>query len=74
MDDEDPMAVWRALVGDSDDDDGNAFHGFTVEEVMRGDGSDVDLDSVVQAGHSKMTSDVSDDNFSDGSANEDRGS
>ena len=62
MDDEDPMAVWRALVGESDD---NSFHGFAVKEVMRGDESDVDsteiikysylildLDIIVQVGHS----------------------
>ena len=27
MEDEDPMAIWRALVGESDDDEED-FHGF----------------------------------------------
>ena len=39
------MAIWRALVGESDDDEED-FHGFTLEEVKKGEESDVDLDVV----------------------------
>ena len=43
MEDEDPMAIWKVLVGKSDDDEED-FHGFTLEEMTKGEESDVDLD------------------------------
>ena len=33
MEEEGPMAIWKALVCETDDED---FHGFTVEEVKKG--------------------------------------
>ena len=49
MENEDLMAIWNALVGESDDDEED-FHGFTLEEMTKGEESDVDLDmwSVVE--------------------------
>ena len=35
MEEEGPMAIWRALVGESDNDKED-FQGFTVEEVKKG--------------------------------------
>ena len=43
MENEDLMAIWNALVGESDDDEED-FHGFTLEEMTKGEESDVDLD------------------------------
>ena len=42
MEEEGPMAIWKALVDKSDNDEED-FHGFTEEE-----GSGVDLDIVAQ--------------------------
>ena len=57
------MAIWRALVGESDDDEED-FHGFTLEEVKKGEESDVDLD-VVWEGILQLDNELSDDSFSD---------
>ena len=45
MENEDGLAIWRSLVGDSDND--SDFERFTLEEIVKGEESDVDLDMVV---------------------------
>ena len=35
MEEEGPMAIWKALVSESDNNEED-FHGFTVEEVKKG--------------------------------------
>ena len=45
---EDPWQFWLNVMGNSDDDDEEAFEGFTLRELVKGEESDVDLDLVVQ--------------------------
>ena len=47
MVDDEARALWRNLVGDSEDDSDSSFHGFELREVVKGDESDIDLDAVV---------------------------
>ena len=48
MAEEDGLALWRSIMGDSDDDSDMPFCGFTLEEVVKGDESDIDLSVVRQ--------------------------
>ena len=48
MAEEDGLALWRSIMGDSDDDSDTPFHGFTLEEVVKGDELDIDLGVVIQ--------------------------
>ena len=43
------MVIWRAPVGESDDNEED-FHRFTLEEVTKGEEPDVDMDIVVRGG------------------------
>ena len=43
------MVIWRAFIGESDDN-AEDFHGFTLEEVTKGKEPDADLDIVVRGG------------------------
>ena len=45
---EDGLVLWRSIMGDSDDDSDMPFHGFMLEEVVKGDESDTDLGDAVQ--------------------------
>ena len=40
---------WRSVMGNSDDDGGEDFEGFTLHEIVKGDESDIDLNTVVQS-------------------------
>ena len=53
------MTVWRALVGESNDDEED-FHGFTVEEAKKGL-----MLIVVQEGILQSDNELSDNTFSD---------
>ena len=46
MADEDPLEVWRAIMGDSDNEM-SEFEGFTIDDLAKNDESDIDLDLVV---------------------------
>ena len=48
MADDDKWEFWLSAIGNSDDEDGQDFEGFTVQEVVKGDESDIDLDVMVQ--------------------------
>lgn len=48
MGEEDGLALWHSIMGDSDDDSDTPFRGFTLEEVVKGDESDIDLGVVVR--------------------------
>ena len=65
------MAIWRALVGESDDDEED-FHGFTLEKMTKGEESDVDLDIVVHGGILESDNELSEDNSSDNSRRDER--
>ena len=71
MEDEDPMVIWRALVGKSDDDEED-FHGFTLEEMTKEEESDVDLDIMVHGGISESDNELSEDNSSDSGRSDER--
>ena len=71
MEDEDPMVIWRALVGESDDDEED-FHGFTLEEMTKGEESGVDLDIVVHGGILETDNELSEDNSSDNGRRDER--
>ena len=43
MAEEDGLVLWRSIMGDLDDGSDTRFHGFTLEEVVKGDKSDTDL-------------------------------
>ena len=73
MEDEDPMAIWRVLAGESDDDEED-FHGFTLEEVTKGEESDVDLDTVVRGQILQSDNELSEDNSSDNGRGDERDS
>ena len=47
MSDDDKWEFWLSVMGNSDDEDGQDFEGFTVQQGVRGDESDIDLDVVV---------------------------
>ena len=64
---EDPWQFWLNVMGNSDDDDEEAFEGFTLRELVKGEESDVDLDLVVQEDASQQfNSDVDDESESGG--------
>ena len=44
---EDLWQFWLNVMWNSDDDDEEAFEGFTLRELVKGEESDVDLDLVV---------------------------
>ncbi len=44
MEDDDRHALWRTIMGESDDDVG--FSGYTLEEVKTGEESEIDLNIV----------------------------
>ena len=71
MEDEDLMAIWKALVGESDDDEED-FHGFTLEEMTKGEESDVDLDIVVHGGILELDNELLEDNSSDNGRRDER--
>ena len=71
MENEDLMAIWNALVGESDDDEED-FHGFTLEEMTKGEESDVDLDIMVRGGISESDNELSEDNSSDNGRRDER--
>ena len=48
MAEEDGLALWRSIMGDSDDDSDTPFRGFILEEVVKGDELDIDLGVVIQ--------------------------
>ena len=48
MADDEAWQYWRSVMGDSDDDGEEDFEGFTLQEIVKGDESDIDLDIVVQ--------------------------
>ena len=48
MAEEDGLALWHSIMGDSDDDSDTPFRGFTLEEVVKGEKSDIDLRVVVR--------------------------
>ena len=68
MKDEDPVAIWRALTGKSD----NNFHIYT--EVTKGEESDVDLDIVVRGGILQLDNELSEDNSTDNGRGDERDS
>ena len=59
MAEEDGLALWRSIMGDSDDDSDTPFHGFTLEEVVKGGESDIDLGVVRQQDLREDFSDIS---------------
>ena len=65
------MAIWKVLVGKSDDDEED-FHGFTLEEMTKGEESDVDLDIMVRGGISESDNELSEDNSSDNGRSDER--
>ena len=65
------MAIWRALVGESDDDEED-FHGFTLEDMTKGEESDVDLDIMVHGGILESDNELSEDNSSDNGRRDER--
>ena len=58
---EDPWQFWLNVMGNSDDDDEEAFEGFTQRELVKGEESDVDLDLVVQQDASRRFGNYDDD-------------
>ena len=60
------LQQWRELVGDSDDGEDD-FEGFVLEEIGKGEESDIDLDVLVQADRL-----FDSDSFSEESENESR--
>ena len=48
MADDEAWQYWRSMMGYSDDDGKDDFEGFTLQEIVKGDESDIDLDIVVQ--------------------------
>ena len=71
MEEEDPMAIWRALVGESDEDEED-FYGFTMEEMTKGEESNVDLGIVVCGGISESDNELLEDNSSDNGRRDER--
>lgn len=63
---EDPWQFWLNVMGNSDDDDEEAFEGFTLRELVKGEESDVDLDLVVQQDASQRFNDDDDDESESG--------
>ena len=61
------------LAGESDDDEED-FHGFTLEEVTKGEESDVDLDTVVRGQILQSDNELSEDNSSDNGRGDERDS
>ena len=55
------MAIWRALIGESDDNEED-LQGFTLEEMTKGEESDVHLDIVVRGGILESDNELSEDN------------
>ena len=48
MADDKAWQYWRSVMGDGDDDGEDDFEGFTLQEIVKGDKSDIDLNIVVQ--------------------------
>ena len=59
MAEEDGLALWRSIMGDSDDDSDTPFRGFILEEVVKGDELDIDLGVVQQQDLREDFSDIS---------------
>ena len=64
---EDPWQFWLNVMGNSDDDDEEAFEGFTQYELVKGEELDIDLNLVVQ----QDTSQWSDNKESESGGEED---
>ena len=65
------MAIWRALIGESDDNEED-LQGFTLEEMTKGEESDVHLDIVVRGGILESDNELSEDNSSDNGRRDER--
>ena len=71
MENEDLMVIWKALIGESDDDEED-IHRFTLEEMTKGEESNVDLDIVVRGGILELDNELSEDNSSDNGRRDER--
>ena len=65
------MAIWRALIGESDDNKED-LQEFTLEEMTKGEESDVHLDIVVRGGILELDNELSEDNSSDNGRRDER--
>ena len=76
MDAEESLAIWQSLFADSDSE--GEFEGFTLEDLRKGEESDIDLDLIVKEGQldsdffeNLSVSSVSTDSSEDSDANAD---